>query len=180
MTASGEIAVSPAVRVYLSGAVPRGCRSRAQSLTSRTELRRMGRSREALNRLPARLCSRAAGLGPASRRNRLISHSIAGDGLQKLHTLCRPAGKVVRGTESFAGLLKFPGVSGPREGWNPKLKLIRESCLPPTRGCRVSDGRSLYIRFLATSTTFVPEGDEPPALPLLRPGRSLNEVTPRG
>jgi hypothetical protein len=130
MTASGETAVSPAVRVYLSGAVPRGCRSRAQSLTSRTELRRMGRSREALNRLPARLCSRAAGLGPASRRNRLISHSIAGDGLQKLHTLCRPAGKVVRGTESFAGLLKFPGVSGPREGWNPKLKLIRESCLP--------------------------------------------------
>jgi hypothetical protein len=52
------------------------------------------------------------------------------------------ASKVIHGPKSFAGLLKFPGANGPYEleGWNPKLKLIREILLTrETRGCRVSD-----------------------------------------
>jgi hypothetical protein len=36
-----------------------------------------------------------------------------------------------RGTKSVADLVKFPGVDDPHdlEGWNPKLKLVREILL---------------------------------------------------
>jgi hypothetical protein len=66
------------------------------------------------------------------------------------------ASKVVRGTKSVAGQLKFPGVKDPYEleGWNPKLKLIREVLL--TREPEVAGFPTavrLYIRFLVTSTT---------------------------
>jgi hypothetical protein len=93
--------------------------------------------------------------------NRLISHSPAGDGLQQLHRLAVGASKVVRGTKSFAGLLKFSGVKDPYEfeGWNPKLKLIREILL--TREPKVAEyptDACLYIRFLATSTTLSRKG----------------------
>ena len=71
------------------------------------------------------------------------------------------ASKVVRGTKSFAGLLKFPGVNDPYEleGWNPKLKLIREILL--TREPEVAaypTAVRLYIRFLVTSTTLSRKG----------------------
>ena len=41
------------------------------------------------------------------------------------------ASKVVRGTKSVAGMLKFPGVNDPYEleRWKPNLKLIREILL---------------------------------------------------
>jgi hypothetical protein len=59
------------------------------------------------------------------------------------------------------GLLKFPGVNDPYEleGWNPKLKLIREILL--TREPKVAEyptAACLYIRFLATSTTLSRKG----------------------
>ena len=90
--------------------------------------------------------------------------------------------KAVRDTKSFAGPLKFPGVNGPYEleGWNPKLKLIREILLNGNPGCRISDRRLPLHRISRDKHNLVPEGDGRPALPLLRLGRSLNEVTPRG
>lgn len=58
------------------------------------------------------------------------------------------------------GLLKFPGVNGPYEldGWNLKLKLIREILL--TREPEVAEYPTacLYIRFLVTSTTLSRKG----------------------
>jgi hypothetical protein len=58
-------------------------------------------------------------------------------------------------------LLKFSGVNDPYEleGWNPKLKLIREILL--TREPKVAEyptAAYLYIRFLATSTTLSRKG----------------------
>jgi hypothetical protein len=58
-------------------------------------------------------------------------------------------------------LLKFSGVNGPYEleGWNLKLKLIREILL--TREPEVAEYPTavrLYIRFLATSTTLSRKG----------------------
>jgi hypothetical protein len=100
------------------------------------------------------------------------------------------ASKVIHGPKSFAGLLKFPGANGPYEleGWNPKLKLIREFCLPGTRGCRVSDRRSPLHPISRLKHNLVPKGtivlvpkrDDRPSLPPLGPGRSRKEVTPRG
>jgi hypothetical protein len=71
------------------------------------------------------------------------------------------ASKVVRGTKSFAGLLKFPGVNDLHEleGWNPKLTLIREILL--TREPKVAEyptAACVYIRFLATNTTLSRKG----------------------
>jgi hypothetical protein len=77
------------------------------------------------------------------------------------------ASKVVRGTKSFAGLLKSFGVKDPYElqGWNPKLKLIREIPLAPgTRGCRVSERRSPLHPISRHKHNLVPEGDDRPAL----------------
>jgi len=71
------------------------------------------------------------------------------------------ASKVVRGTKSFVGLLKFPGVKGPYEleGWNPKLKLIREILL--TREPEVAEYPTavrVYTRFRATSAILSRKG----------------------
>ena len=59
------------------------------------------------------------------------------------------------------GLLKFPGVNDPYEleGWNPKLKLIREILL--TREPEIADYPTavrLYNRLMATSTTLSRKG----------------------
>jgi hypothetical protein len=80
------------------------------------------------------------------------------------------ASEVGCGTKSFAGLLKFPGVNDPYEleGWNSKLKLIRDHAYPRTPGCRVSDRRSPLHPISRHKHSLVPEGDDRPALPLLR------------
>jgi hypothetical protein len=94
--------------------------------------------------------------------NRLISHFPQREMAFNSYTsLAVWASKVVRGTKSFAGLLKFPGVNDPDEleGWTPKLKLIREILL--TREPEVAEyptAARLYTRFLATSTTLSRKG----------------------
>ena len=95
--------------------------------------------------------------------NRLTSHFPSGEMAFNSYTSFAVwASKHVPGTESVAGLLKFPGVDDPREleRWNPKLKLIREILL--TREPEIAEYPTavrLYNRLLATSTTLSPQGD---------------------
>jgi hypothetical protein len=79
------------------------------------------------------------------------------------------ASKVVRGTKSVAGVLKFPGVNDPYElePWNPKLKLIREILLTREPEVAESDGRSPLFPISGDERNLVPEGIDRPALPLL-------------
>jgi hypothetical protein len=69
------------------------------------------------------------------------------------------ASKVVRGTQSVAGVLWFPGVNDPQEleGWNPKLNLIGRLRLlgkPEVAEFR----RPFAPRFLPTSTSLSRQG----------------------
>jgi O-methyltransferase involved in polyketide biosynthesis len=64
--------------------------------------------------------------------NRLVDHFPAGELVFNSYTrfaiwIARHA----RGTKSVADLVKFPGLDDPREpeGWNPKLRLVREILL---------------------------------------------------
>jgi O-methyltransferase involved in polyketide biosynthesis len=94
--------------------------------------------------------------------NRLISHFPSGEMAFNSYTpFAVWASEHVPGTKSVAGLLKFPGVNDPREleGWNPKLKLIREILL--TREPEVAEFPTavrLYTRLLATSTALSRKG----------------------
>ena len=94
--------------------------------------------------------------------NRLTSHFPSGEMAFNSYTSFAVwASKHVPGTESVAGLLKFPGVDDPREleRWNPKLKLIREILL--TREPEIAEYPTavrLYNRLLATSTTLSRKG----------------------
>ncbi|HEU4908111.1 MAG TPA: hypothetical protein VFT17_04530 [Propionibacteriaceae bacterium] len=69
------------------------------------------------------------------------------------HQLAVWASKAVRGTKSFAESAEVSGVNGPceLEGWNPKLKLIREVLL--TREPEVLSIR----RPLASTSDFSPQ-----------------------
>jgi hypothetical protein len=90
------------------------------------------------------------------------------------------ASKVVRGTKSVAGVLKFPGVSSVR---TRRLELETDidqgdSAYPDPRLPEYPTAIRLYTRFLATSAILSRKG-RASALPLPELGR-LNEVTPRG
>ena len=94
--------------------------------------------------------------------NRLVSHFPSGEiAFNSYTSFAVWASKVVRGTKSVAGLLKFPGLDDPREpeSWNPKLKLIREILL--TREPEIAEFPTavrLYNRFLATSAALSRKG----------------------
>jgi O-methyltransferase involved in polyketide biosynthesis len=64
--------------------------------------------------------------------NRLVSHFPSGEMVFNSYTkFAIWAAKHSRGTQSVAELIKFPGFDNPREaeGWNPKLKLVKEILL---------------------------------------------------
>ena len=64
--------------------------------------------------------------------NRLISHFPSGEIVFNSYTrFAIWIAQHARGTKSVADLVKFPGMDDPRapEGWNPKLKLVREILL---------------------------------------------------
>jgi O-methyltransferase involved in polyketide biosynthesis len=64
--------------------------------------------------------------------NRLISHFPSGELVFNSYTrFAIWVAQHARGTRSVAELVKFPGMDDPREpeGWNPKLKLVREILL---------------------------------------------------
>jgi O-methyltransferase involved in polyketide biosynthesis len=64
--------------------------------------------------------------------NRLVSHFPSGEMVFNSYTkFAIWAAKHSRGTQSVADLVKFPGFDDPREpeGWNPKLKLVKEILL---------------------------------------------------
>ena len=64
--------------------------------------------------------------------NRLVSHFPSGEMVFNSYTkFAIWAAKHSRGTQSVAGLVKFPGFDDPREpeSWNPKLKLVKEILL---------------------------------------------------
>jgi hypothetical protein len=110
-------------------------------------------------------------------------HFPSGDGLNSYTGFAVWASKAVRGTKSFAESAEFSGVNGPYEleGWNLKLKLIRgDPAYPGTRGAEYPRTARLLHPISRHKHNLVPEGDDRPALLLLRLGRSLNEVTPRG
>jgi O-methyltransferase involved in polyketide biosynthesis len=64
--------------------------------------------------------------------NRLTSHFPSGEIVFNSYTrFAIWVARHARGTKSVADLVKFPGVDDPHdlEGWNPKLKLVREILL---------------------------------------------------
>ena len=64
--------------------------------------------------------------------NRLVSHFPSGEIVLNSYTrFATWIAHHARGTKSVADLVKFPGMDDPREpeGWNPKLKLVREILL---------------------------------------------------
>ena len=64
--------------------------------------------------------------------NRLVSHFPSGEIVLNSYTeFAIWIAHHARGTKTVADLVKFPGMDDPREpeGWNPKLKLVREIVL---------------------------------------------------
>jgi O-methyltransferase involved in polyketide biosynthesis len=94
--------------------------------------------------------------------NRLVSHFPSGEMVFNSYTkFAIWAAKHSRGTQSVAELIKFPGFDDPREpeGWNPKLKLVKEILL--SREPEVSEfppALRLYYQLEAHSTAWSRKG----------------------
>jgi O-methyltransferase involved in polyketide biosynthesis len=94
--------------------------------------------------------------------NQLVSHFPSGEMVFNSYTkFAIWAAKHSRGTQSVAGLVKFPGFDDPREpeSWNPKLKLVKEILL--SREPEVSQLPSalrLYYQLQAHSTAWSRKG----------------------
>jgi O-methyltransferase involved in polyketide biosynthesis len=94
--------------------------------------------------------------------NRLVSHFPSGEMVFNSYTkFAIWAAKHSRGTQSVAELIKFPGFDNPREaeGWNPKLKLVKEILL--SREPEVSEfppTLRLYYQLEAHSTAWSRKG----------------------
>jgi O-methyltransferase involved in polyketide biosynthesis len=90
--------------------------------------------------------------------NRLVSHFPSGEIVLNSYTrFAIWIAQHARGTKSVADLVKFPGMDDPRapEGWNPKLKLVREILL--SREPEVAEfppGWRTYHRLAARSTAW--------------------------
>jgi O-methyltransferase involved in polyketide biosynthesis len=89
--------------------------------------------------------------------NRLVSHFPSGEIVLNSYTeFAIWIAHHARGTKTVAELIKFPGMDDPREpeGWNPKLKLVREIVL--TREPEVAEFPPFWRQFnqlMAHSTT---------------------------
>jgi O-methyltransferase involved in polyketide biosynthesis len=90
--------------------------------------------------------------------NRLINHFPSGEIVFNSYTrFAIWIAQHARGTKSVADLVKFPGMDDPRapEGWNPKLRLVREIML--SREPEVAEfppGWRAYHRLAAHSTAW--------------------------
>jgi O-methyltransferase involved in polyketide biosynthesis len=90
--------------------------------------------------------------------NRLIGHFPSGELVFNSYTRFTIwVARHARGTKSVAELVKFPGVDDPHdlEGWNPKLKLVKEIAL--SREPEIAEfppGQRLYYRLQARSTSW--------------------------
>lgn len=89
--------------------------------------------------------------------NRLISRFPSGEFVFNAYTRFAVwVARHARGTKSVAELMRFPGMDDPRvpEGWNPKLRLVREIVL--SKEPEVAEfpaGWRLFQRIISHSTT---------------------------
>jgi hypothetical protein len=80
--------------------------------------------------------------------NRLVSHFPSGEIVLNSYTeFAIWIAHHARGTKTVADLVKFPGMDDPREpeGWNPKLKLVKEIVL--TREPEVAEFPPFWRQF---------------------------------
>jgi O-methyltransferase involved in polyketide biosynthesis len=100
--------------------------------------------------------------------NRLISHFPSGELVFNSYTrFAIWVAQHARATKSVADLVKFPGMDDPRapEGWNPKLRLVREILL--SREPEIAEFPPVPPAG-SPQHRLVPDGNHRPALPLLK------------
>jgi hypothetical protein len=121
--------------------------------------------------------------------NRLVSHFPSGEIVLNSYTrFAIWIAHHARGTTSVADLVKFPGMDDARapEGWNPKLRLVREILL--SREPEVAEfppGWRMYHRLAAHSTAWsrtgtivLPATASASAATSTRPGRPGSTASP--